>query len=37
MPAGRFVTVPGTGHYPNLEHPADFTAAVRGFLADHVG
>jgi pimeloyl-ACP methyl ester carboxylesterase len=34
VPTGRFVTVPDTGHYPNMERPAEFTAAVRGFLAD---
>lgn len=32
-PRGQAVTVAGTGHYPNLERPAEFTAAIRGFLA----
>ncbi|AYY13831.1 alpha/beta hydrolase [Actinobacteria bacterium YIM 96077] len=32
---GRFVTVDGVGHYPNLERPAEFNAAVLEFLAAH--
>ncbi|KAA9145844.1 alpha/beta fold hydrolase [Microbacterium lushaniae] len=31
---GEFVTTPGA-HYPNLEDPAAFTAAMRGFLRRH--
>jgi pimeloyl-ACP methyl ester carboxylesterase len=34
VPEGRAVTVAGTGHYPNLERPAEFTAALQSFLAD---
>lgn len=32
VPDGRLVVVPGTGHYPNLERPDEFDAAVLGLL-----
>ena len=31
-PHARAVTVAGAGHYPNLERPDEFTAALRDFL-----
>jgi 3-oxoadipate enol-lactonase len=33
VPDGRLVVVPGAAHYPNLERPQEFDAAVLGFLA----
>lgn len=32
VPGGEVVTVPGAAHYPNLERPAEFDAALRRFL-----
>ncbi|MEQ3552076.1 alpha/beta fold hydrolase [Pseudonocardia nematodicida] len=32
VPDGELVTVPGAAHYPNMERPAEFTAAVLRFL-----
>ena len=34
LPACRVVTLPGTGHFPPLERPAECAAAIREFLAD---
>ena len=33
IPSARFVTIPGAGHLPPLEQPAETTAAIEGFLA----
>jgi pimeloyl-ACP methyl ester carboxylesterase len=33
VPGGEAVTVPGAAHYPNLERPGEFDAALRRFLA----
>ncbi|MBX6354846.1 MAG: alpha/beta hydrolase [Micromonosporaceae bacterium] len=33
LPSARYVELPGTGHYPYLESPDAFTAAVTSFLA----
>jgi pimeloyl-ACP methyl ester carboxylesterase len=32
VPYGEVVTIDGTAHYPNMERPAEFTAAVLRFL-----
>ena len=32
--AARYVEIPGSAHYPNLEHPAAFDAEVRRLLSD---
>ncbi|MEU6700571.1 alpha/beta hydrolase [Pseudonocardia sp. NPDC046786] len=32
IPGARSCTVPGAGHYPQIERPAEFAAAVSGFL-----
>ncbi|RLV55815.1 alpha/beta fold hydrolase [Aeromicrobium phragmitis] len=34
VPDGRYVEVPGSGHYPNLENPDFFNAEVGRFLAE---
>lgn len=34
MPCGRFVALPGAGHLPMEEKPAELAAALRDFLAD---
>jgi pimeloyl-ACP methyl ester carboxylesterase len=34
LPQSRIVTLPGLGHYPSEENPADFIQAVEGFLHD---
>ncbi len=31
-PASRFATIPGSGHFPNLENPAALAAILRDFL-----
>ena len=33
LPNCRIVTMPGLGHYPHLEAPAEYVELVRGFLA----
>jgi 3-oxoadipate enol-lactonase len=33
MPGARFHEIPGSGHCPQIEKPAEFVAAVRAFLA----
>jgi 3-oxoadipate enol-lactonase len=33
IPGARFHEIPGSGHCPQIENPAEFVAAVRGFLA----
>ncbi|MGI5175616.1 alpha/beta fold hydrolase [Dactylosporangium sp. CA-152071] len=33
LPHARHVTIPGAGHYPWVDEPAAFAAAVAGFLA----
>jgi pimeloyl-ACP methyl ester carboxylesterase len=32
LPQARLVTIPGAGHVPMIERPAEFASAVRGFL-----
>jgi pimeloyl-ACP methyl ester carboxylesterase len=34
VPNGRFATVAGSAHYPNMERPAEFTALLLGFLRE---
>jgi pimeloyl-ACP methyl ester carboxylesterase len=34
LPNGRLLTVPGAGHLTAMEDPAEFTAILRGFLAE---
>ncbi|WP_026928914.1 alpha/beta fold hydrolase [Glycomyces tenuis] len=34
VPNARIVELPATGHAPQLERPAEFTALVRGFLGE---
>jgi pimeloyl-ACP methyl ester carboxylesterase len=34
LPAGRLLTVPRAGHLTAMEDPAEFTAILRGFLAE---
>lgn len=34
IPNARLVELPATGHAPQLERPAEFTALVRGFLGE---
>jgi pimeloyl-ACP methyl ester carboxylesterase len=34
IPNARLVELPATGHAPQLERPAEFTALLRGFLAE---
>lgn len=33
IPGARFLEIPGAGHCPPIERPAEFVAAVQGFLA----
>ncbi|HEY6865093.1 MAG TPA: alpha/beta fold hydrolase [Burkholderiales bacterium] len=33
IPGARFLEIPGAGHCPQIEKPAEFVAAVQGFLA----
>jgi 3-oxoadipate enol-lactonase len=33
LPGSRFVELPGAGHISNLDRPAEFTRAIRDFLA----
>jgi 3-oxoadipate enol-lactonase len=33
LPGSRFVEIPGAGHISNMDRPAEFTRAVRDFLA----
>lgn len=33
IPGSRFLEIPGAGHCPPIERPAEFVAAVQGFLA----
>jgi pimeloyl-ACP methyl ester carboxylesterase len=33
IPGAELVVIPGAGHLSNLEAPAEFTAAVRSYLA----
>ena len=33
MPASKYVELPGAGHISNMDRPAEFTAALRSFLA----
>lgn len=33
MPAARLLTMPGVGHFPHAERPAEFSAAVIDFVA----
>jgi pimeloyl-ACP methyl ester carboxylesterase len=35
VPRGEYQEITGSAHYPNLENPADFDAAVAGFLDRH--
>jgi esterase len=35
LPQARIVTMPGLGHYPSDEKPADFMAIVEDFFAQH--
>jgi len=35
IPGARFLEIPGAGHCPQIEKPAEFVAAVLGFLAAH--
>jgi esterase len=35
LPQARIVTIPGLGHYPSDEKPADFIAIVEEFFAQH--
>ena len=35
LPQARIVTMPGLGHYPSDEKPAEFIAIVEEFLAQH--
>ncbi|MBL7498657.1 alpha/beta fold hydrolase [Frankia sp. CNm7] len=35
VPHGSLVTIDGTAHYPNMERPDAFNAAIAGFLATH--
>lgn len=37
LPDAELVVIPGSGHLTALEHPSDFSAAVRGFLERRVG
>ncbi|MEV6525274.1 alpha/beta fold hydrolase [Longispora sp. NPDC051575] len=37
VPGARLVTIPGAGHLPPWERPAEFTAAVRAFTSQLVG
>lgn len=37
VPDGRSVTVPGAAHYPNMEQPQAFEAALRGALVSSAG
>ncbi|MDQ3320147.1 MAG: alpha/beta hydrolase, partial [Actinomycetota bacterium] len=32
VPASRFATIPGSGHFPNLEKPAVLAGILRDFL-----
>jgi pimeloyl-ACP methyl ester carboxylesterase len=34
IPGGRFQTIPAAGHYPYLEQPEPFAAAVAAFLRE---
>jgi len=33
IPGARYHEIPGSGHCPQIENPAEFVSAVRGFLA----
>jgi len=35
IPGARYVAIPGAGHLPNVEKPAEFNAAVGEFLGKH--
>ena len=35
LPRVTVTVMPGLGHYPHLEAPADFIAAVKSFLKEH--
>ncbi|MGY0233475.1 alpha/beta fold hydrolase [Longispora urticae] len=37
VPGARLVTIPGAGHLPPWERPAEFTAAVRAFTSQLAG
>ena len=33
LPGSRFVEMPGAGHISNMDRPAEFTKAIRDFIA----